>query len=122
MTRVGIIWDYYAGWEKKQWSTIENLLADSFTFTSPNGDDHIDRRAFKAKCWPEADWIERFELESVVEWDNEAFVKYLCRTTRGKSFRNIEHFRFSIGKVAAIECYFGGNQGYPSQDVVASDA
>ena len=44
---------------------------------------------------------------------NEAFVKYLCHTTNGKSFRNVEYLRISDGKVEALECYFGG-AGYPS--------
>jgi ketosteroid isomerase-like protein len=120
MTNEEIIQNYYSAWEKKKWSGVERLLADGFTFTSPNDDDHIDKRAFKAKCWPEADWIERFELESVIGRDNEAFVKYLCRNKNGRSFRNVEHFRFAGGKVEAIEVYFGGHQGYPSQNASIS--
>jgi SnoaL-like domain len=114
MTKEEIIRNYYSGWEKKEWRALESLLADGFTFTSPNNDDHIDKRAFRAKCWPQADWIERFELESVVRRDDEAFVKYLCRTKNGRSFRNVEYFRFARGKVKAVECYFGGHTGYPS--------
>ena len=57
---------------------------------------------------------ERFDLESVIARDNEAFVKYRCWTQNGKSFRNIEYFRFAGEKIEAIECYFGGRQGYPS--------
>jgi len=114
MTKEEIIRTYYSGWEKKQWSAVDNLLGDGFTFTSPNDDDHIDKRAFKTKCWPQADWIERFDLESVIARDNEAFVKYLCWTKNGRSFRNLEYFRFEGEKVEAIECYFGGRQGYPS--------
>jgi hypothetical protein len=52
MTNEEIIRAYYSGWEKKQWSAVDNLLGDGFTFTSPNDDDHIDKRAFKTKCWP----------------------------------------------------------------------
>lgn len=114
MTKAEIIRVYYSGWEQKQWSVVESVLADGFTFTSPNDDDHIDNHAFKTKCWPQADWIERFDVESVIERGNEAFVKYLCRTKNGRSFRNIEYFRFAGEKVEAIECYFGGSQGYPS--------
>jgi hypothetical protein len=120
MTKEEIIRDYYSGWEKKEWSAVESLLADGFTFTSPHDDDHIDMRTFQAKCWPEADWIVRFELERIIGEDDEAFVKYLCRTKTGRSFRNVEYFRFAAGKVKAIEVYFGGHQGYPSQDVSIS--
>lgn len=114
MTKEEIIRAYYSGWEKKEWGAVDSVLADDFTFTSPNDDDHIDNRAFKTKCWPQADWIERFDLENVFARDNEAFVKYHCWTNNGRSFRNIEYFRFAGEKVEAIECYFGGRQGYPS--------
>ncbi len=114
MTKEQIVRNYYLGWEKKEWGAIDSLLADGFTFTSPNDDDHIDKRAFKTKCWSQADFIGRFELESVIGKDNEAFVKYLCHTKNGKSFRNTEYFRFRDGKVEAIECYFGGRQSFPS--------
>jgi hypothetical protein len=115
MTNEEIVREYYSGWEKKNWSTVDGFLADGFAFTSPNGDDHIDKRTFKKKCWPEVNWIERFELESVVGERNDVFVKYLCRTNYGRTFRNTEYFRITDGRINAIECYFGGNQGYPSQ-------
>jgi hypothetical protein len=49
----------------------------------------------------------------VITSGDEAFVKYLCHTTNGKSFRNVEYVRLRGGKVEVIECYFGG-AGYPS--------
>ena len=61
MTREAAIRNYYSSWERGDWSGLENLLAVGFTFTSPNDDDHIDQPAFKEKCWPEAECIERFE-------------------------------------------------------------
>src|SRR5262249_27499009 len=114
MTKEEIIRSYYTGGEKKDWSAIDRLLGESFTFTSPNDDDHINKTAFKARCWSQADWIKRFELENVIGKGDEVFVKYLCRTKNDKSFRNIEYFRFKDGKVEAIEVYFGGDAGFPS--------
>lgn len=114
LTNQQMIQSYYSGWEKGDWGAIDKVLAVGFTFSSPNDDDHIDKRAFKAKCWSQTDYIERFELQSVIEKENEAFVKYLCHTKNGNSFRNTEYFRFSGGKVEAIEVYFGGHQSYPS--------
>ena len=115
MTNEEIIRNYYSGFETNDWNSVEKLLADGFTFTSPNDDDHIDKRIFKEKCWPQANWIERFELECVIGEGNNVFVKYLCRTNYGRSFRNAEYFRCADRKIVAIECYFGGNHGYPSQ-------
>lgn len=38
----------------------------------------------------------------------------LGRTKNGKSFLNVDYFRIKNEKVEAIECYFGGQFGYPS--------
>lgn len=108
---------YYSGYEEKKWEAIESLLADNFTFTSPNNDDHIDIPTYKARCWPQAEFTRRFELESVFCRKNEAFIKYLCTTTKGTTFRNVEYFRFSGGKISSIEVYFGGALGYPTASV-----
>ena len=87
---------------------------DNFTFTSAAGDDHISKSAFKTQCWDtQAKLIDRSDLERVLGSGNEAFVKYLCHTKNGKSFRNVEYLRVRDGKIEAIECYFGG-AGYPS--------
>jgi ketosteroid isomerase-like protein len=118
MTKEQIIRTYYSGYEKKDWSLTGGVLADSFTFTSPNDDDHISKSIFKEKCFSsQLEFIERFELESVLTRGNEAFVKWLCRTTNGTSFRDVEYFLFSGGKITAIESYFGGKLGYPSASI-----
>jgi hypothetical protein len=110
-----LILSYYSGYEKKDWNLSGGVLADGFTFTSPNDDDHISKAVFKDKCWlSQLNFIERFELEAVLARCDEAFVKYLCRTTKGTSFRNVEYFRFADGKISAIEVYFGGRLGYPA--------
>jgi ketosteroid isomerase-like protein len=105
---------YYAAWEKKDWRPFDMLLADNFTFTSAN-DDHIDKNAFKARCWEsQIDFIERFELQRVIGDGNEAFVMYVCRTKNGKTLRNVEYFRMRDAKVEAIECFFGAPSSFPS--------
>ena len=115
MTNEEIIRKYYAAWEKKDWGPIDILLADNFTFTSANDDDHISKSVFKARCGEsQINFIERFELERVIGDGNEAFVKHLCRTKNGKSFRNVSYFRFRDEKVEAIECYFGAKSSFPS--------
>jgi ketosteroid isomerase-like protein len=115
MANEEIVRRYYSGWEKKNWPTLDLLLADNFTFTSPNNDDHINKSAFRTRCWDsQIDFIERFELESVIGTGDQAFVKYLGRTKNGKSFRNVEYFRIGDEKIESIECYFGGQFGFPS--------
>ena len=107
--------EYYAAWEKRDWHPIDILLADNFTFTSANNDDHISKSTFKARCWQsQIDFIAGFELERVIGNGNDAFVMYVGRTKNGKTFRNVEYFRLSDHKVQSIECYFGAPSSFPS--------
>ena len=111
-----IIRKWYAAWEKKEWGPVDSLLADDFTFTSANNDDHISKSAFKTRCWEtQIDFIERFDLEPVATSADDAFVKYLCHTKNGKSFRNVEYLRIKNGKLESIECYFGAQSSFPSE-------
>ena len=110
-----IVRRWYKAWEKKDQGQFEGLMADNFTFTSAAGDDHISKSAFKAGCWDtQIAFIGRFDLKQVVGTGNEAFVMYVCHTTDGKTFRNVEYLRLEGEKVAAVECYFGGQNSFPS--------
>jgi ketosteroid isomerase-like protein len=105
---------YYAGWERKDWSAFNVLLTDDFTFTSPL-DAHISKSAFKAGCWDtQIALIGRFDLKQVVGTGNEAFVMYVCHTTNDKTFRNVEYLRLKGEQVEAVECYFGGQNSFPT--------
>jgi len=106
---------WYEAWKTKDWGSLDTLAADDFTFSSAAGDDHISKSAFKTQCWDtQVALIDRFELESVLGRGNEVFVKYVCWTKKGKAFHNVEHFTIKGDKVAALECYFGDQTGYPS--------
>jgi len=113
-TNEEIIRKWYKAWEKKDEGQFEALMTDNFTFTSAAGDDHISKNTFKTQCWPQANFIDRSDLERVFVSGNEAFVKYLCHTKNGKSFRNVEYLQIRDGKIEAIECYFGGKDNFPS--------
>ena len=115
LTNEEIIRNWYMAWEMKDFATFNALLADSFTFSSANGDDHISKSAFKTQCWDtQVDFIAHFELERVNTGAEDAFVKYLCHTKNGKSFRNVEYLRIKNGKLESIECYFGAQSSFPS--------
>jgi ketosteroid isomerase-like protein len=114
-TNEEIVRRYYKAWEKKDWGPLNALLAENFTFTSANNDDHISKSTFKTRCWEsQIDFIDHFELERLMVQGDWAFVKYLCRTRNGKSFRNVEYLQFKGKQVAAIECYFGEPSSFPS--------
>jgi ketosteroid isomerase-like protein len=110
-----IIRKWYAAWENKDLGTFNMLLADNFTFSSAAGDDHISKSTFKTQCWDsQVEFIEHFDLERITTGAEDAFVKYLCHTKNGKSFRNVEYFRIKDGKLESIECYFGAQSSFPS--------
>jgi ketosteroid isomerase-like protein len=115
LTNEEVVRKWYAAWEKKDWGPVDSLLADNFTFSSANGDDHISKSTFKTRCWEtQIDFIARFELERITTGADDAFVKYLCHTKDGKSFRNVEYLRIKNGKLQSIECYFGEQSSFPS--------
>jgi ketosteroid isomerase-like protein len=114
-TNEEIIRRWYAAWVNKDLGTFNKLLADDFTFSSAAGDDHISKSAFKTQCWDtQVNFIGSFDLERLATVGDDAFVKYLCHTKNGKSFRNVEYLRIKNGKLESIECYFGAQSSFPS--------
>ena len=108
---------WYAAWEQKDWHPVDILLADDFTFTSAAGDDHINKSAFKARCWERHRLILSSDLQlaaSIWKAATRALVMYICRTKNGKTFRNVEYLRLREGQLEAIECYFGAQSSFPS--------
>ena len=115
LTTEEVVRKWYAGWGQKDWGPLDILLADDFAFSSAAGDDHISKSAFKKQCWEtQIDFIGDFDLERITTGAEDAFVKYLCHTKDGKSFRNVEYLRIKNGKLQSIECYFGAQSSFPS--------
>lgn len=112
-----VIKDYFGGWVKKDWNQVSGQLANGFTFTSPNDDDHISIEKFKEKCWVQAAHIVKFEFIKITGDENEAFVLVHVLTKANKVIRNIEYFNFANGKIKSIEVFFGGTgQGFPTNE------
>jgi ketosteroid isomerase-like protein len=110
-----IVRKWYAAWGNKDLDTFNKMLADDFTFSSAAGDDHISKSRFKTQCWDtQINFIGSFDLERITTGPDDAFVKYLCHTKNGKSFRNVEYLRIKNGKLESIECYFGAESSFPS--------
>jgi ketosteroid isomerase-like protein len=106
-----VVLRWYRLWEtdKKDWGPFDAILADDFTFTSAAPDDHISKAAFKTNCWDtQIAHVAKFELERMMAQGDSVFVKYLCHTTTGQAFRNVELLRLRNGRIESIECYFGG--------------
>ncbi len=109
-----LIRKYYGAYEKKDWHSLELILADHFNFSSPAGDDHIDVKTYKERCWPNADNTKKFDLQMIMIDGDSAFVTYNGWTNDGKLFRNTEYFKFKNGKIESDECFFGTGKNFPN--------
>src|SRR2546421_3349933 len=86
--------------------TLEDLLSDDFTFTSPN-DDHISKAAFFEQCFPFSDQFRSHHIEQLFVQGNEAFVRYHAELKDGSAFRNTEYIRVEGNKIKETDVYFG---------------
>jgi len=114
MNHEKVIKQYYTAYEKKDWHILEQILADGFTFTSPAGDDHINLKLYKERCWPNANNTKKFDLEKIIIDGDDAYVTYNGWTTDGRLFRNTERFKFKDGKIMENECFFGTGVSFPN--------
>lgn len=86
----------------------ERLIDDRFVFTSPQ-DDHIDRAAYFARCFPTAARLRTQELLEVVEaGDDGVFVMYEYALTTGERHRNVELLTVRHGRLVEAQVFFGG--------------
>ena len=100
----------YGAYETKSRETIERLVGEPFSFTSPY-DDHIDRKTYFERCWPNADRMTAIRIEKLFVEGDEAFVRYEVTPKTGKPFHNTEFLRFQDGKLREVEVFFGEVNG-----------
>ncbi|MEK6373522.1 MAG: nuclear transport factor 2 family protein [Acidobacteriota bacterium] len=96
----------FRAYETKVRQMVEELLADDFTFTSPD-DIGIDKATYFERCWPNSESMKAINVEKIFERDNEAFVRYEGELTTGEKFRNTEYFRIEGTKVKEVQVYYG---------------
>jgi hypothetical protein len=108
-----VVRSVYAAYEKKDWNMLTSLFAKGFTFTSPV-DDHIDLKAYKVRCWPNANNIKKFDIEKLVVDGDDVFVLYNGWNNDGKEFRNTEYFKLKHGKIKELTCFFGPGISFPN--------
>jgi len=101
----------YEAYVAKDRGAIEALIADDFHFTSPL-DNRIDRKTYFARCWPNSETIEKFDILRLVVNGEEGggervFVTYVLRGAEGRSFRNTEILTVRGGQIVEAEVYFG---------------
>jgi ketosteroid isomerase-like protein len=83
------------------------LLADDFSFTSPQ-DDHIDKAAFLERCFPTAARLRSQEILVLVDaGDDSVFILYEYVLLTGERHRNTEFIRVRDGKLVETQVFFG---------------
>ncbi len=103
---IQLVRDCLTAWKTNDRALLEGLLAEDFTFTSPQ-DDHLSRAEFWRVCWANSQMIHAYDILNLVENEGDVLIRYECELTDGKRFRNMEHFTIRAGKIAAVEVYFG---------------
>jgi ketosteroid isomerase-like protein len=96
----------YQAYVDKDRSTLENVIADDFHFTSPL-DNRIDRNAYFERCWPNSETIVGFDFVNLIGDGERVFVTYEGQSTSGKRFRNTEIVTVQNGVIIEVEVYFG---------------
>jgi hypothetical protein len=106
MSNSELIRKYFSAYENKDREAVESLLSTDFVFTSPY-DYRIDRETYFKRCWPYSEQSPTYEIEKMLERDNEAFILYDCKTKNGGGSRNTEFFTIEGNKIREVEVYFG---------------
>jgi uncharacterized protein YndB with AHSA1/START domain/ketosteroid isomerase-like protein len=96
----------YEAYGKKDRAALERLIAEDFHFTSPL-DNRIDRATYFARCWPNSEWIERFDFVNLVRDGERVFVTYEGHGSKRNNFRNTEIVTLRGSQIVEIEVYFG---------------
>jgi ketosteroid isomerase-like protein len=111
-----LIRKYFAAYEAKDRESLEALLADGFTFSSPL-DDNISRANYLERCWPNSAHQKAFHIEKLSGDTHEIFVTYECETTDSGKFRNTEFFVIDGRQIKHVDVYFGSEAGNAGNDV-----
>lgn len=103
----------FEAYAQRNRAKLEALIADDFHFTSPL-DNRIDRKTYFARCWPNSERIEGFEIIQLATFGDKVMVTYEGRAEGGKKFRNTEIHTVRNGKVHEVEVYFGWSLPHPA--------
>jgi ketosteroid isomerase-like protein len=96
----------YAAYAASDRGALEPLIADDFTFSSPD-DPELDRAGYFERCWPNNEHIAAIEIEQLFLEGEEAFVRYRLERVTGERFRNTEFLRVRDGQLVRAEVYYG---------------
>ena len=98
----------YAAYADSDRDALEPLIADDFTFRSPD-DPHLDRAGYFERCWPNHEHIRHIRIEKLFVEGDEVFVRYELERASGERFRNTEFLRVRDGQLVRAEVYYGAS-------------
>ena len=99
--------EFMRAFREQDASLALSLVADDFTFTSPQ-DDHLDRDTWLQRCFPTADHFDAPATTlQIVETGGVVLHRYEY-SVDGRTYRNVEASRVQDGLVQEVEVYFGG--------------
>lgn len=85
------------------------LYAEDFSFTSPQ-DDHIDKAAFFARCFPTTGRLKEQRILHITPADDElVFVYYEYELKTGDKHRNVEAITVRDGLIREVQVFLGGS-------------
>jgi ketosteroid isomerase-like protein len=95
-------------YQRQDLQAASDLLADDFTFTSPQ-DDHIDKATDLERCFPTAGRFITSEILALVPaGDNAVLLLYEYQLKTGERYRNTEYITVRDGLLAETQVFFGG--------------
>ncbi len=98
--------DCFEAYVRKDRAAIEQLIDETFYFTSPL-DNRIDRNTYFKRCWPNSEHILKFEFIHIVPHGDQVFVTYEGTGNNGEGFRNTEILTIRKEKIVEVEVFFG---------------
>ena len=101
-----LIRKFLKAWRADDRRTVESMMTENFTFTSPY-DDHITRAQYFERCWPNDGKVLNHHIASIMSKGDEGFVVYDCELLSGNSYRNCERVIFDGSRIRAVEVYIG---------------
>jgi ketosteroid isomerase-like protein len=107
-TRTALVRRCFGAYETGDRAALDALLADDFTFSSPD-DVGIDRARYFERCWPNSGTLAAFAFRRLAEVGDEVLVTYEAQRVDGSRFCNTEVFGFAGDRIASVEVYYGWN-------------
>lgn len=108
MTIEEVVRRAYAAYAESDRDALEALIADDFTFSSPD-DPELDRVGYFERCWPNHEHIREIRIEKLFVEGDEVFVRYELERVSGERFRNTEFLRVREGRLVRAEVYYGAS-------------